>query len=390
MMGHVKTPMLGDPIPDRDQEARPRACSAACTCSCPAARGTGTGRSGPATASTRSPARSRSRSRSRSSPAGRRCRSRRDVALNQFGEVLGVYRILRVLTERKEARTRGKYADDRTRALHRRRLRAHRRHLRSGASRAAPSRATGRTSNVGDALPPDGEGPAHRHRDHRLPRRRLRLRALRAAVVSASATRTGERIAPFYVKNEHGVWDVAQRLHWDSQWAKAIGNPMAYDYGVLRQCVVLPPRRRLGRRRRLHREDERLDPQVQLPWATRSSSRARWSTSAIEGGRRLVDLKLTMVNQRDIETAYGTAIVSLPSREAGLPPMPPRSRRPGTAGGEHVRPPQRAEGAAAVRRVAVPETSGASGGTRQGATGRGAGTLRRKERPCRRAATMAR
>src|SRR5262249_40612285 len=44
-----------------------------------------------------------------------------------------------------------------------------------------------------------------------------------------------QRIAPFYIKNELGVWDVAQRLHWDSQWAKGIGNPMAYDYGVLRQ-----------------------------------------------------------------------------------------------------------------------------------------------------------
>ena len=43
------------------------------------------------------------------------------------------------------------------------------------------------------------------------------------------------RIAPFYIKNEHGVWDVAQRVHWDSQWAKAISNPLAYDYGVLRQ-----------------------------------------------------------------------------------------------------------------------------------------------------------
>jgi len=31
------------------------------------------------------------------------------------------------------------------------------------------------------------------------------------------------------------VPDVAQRLHWDSEWAKAIGNPMAYDYGVMRE-----------------------------------------------------------------------------------------------------------------------------------------------------------
>ena len=36
---------------------------------------------------------------------------RRDVAINQFGEVIRIYRILRILTERKEARRRGKYAE---------------------------------------------------------------------------------------------------------------------------------------------------------------------------------------------------------------------------------------------------------------------------------------
>jgi hypothetical protein len=40
-------------------------------------------------------------------------------------------------------------------------------------------------------------------------------------------------------------------------------------------------------------------------------------------GRFLVDLELHMVNQRDVETAYGSATVSLPAREAGLPPLPP-------------------------------------------------------------------
>ena len=44
------------------------------------------------------------------------------------------------------------------------------------------------------------------------------------------------RIPGFYVKGDYGVPDVAQRVHWDSAWAKAIGNPRAYDYGVLRQC----------------------------------------------------------------------------------------------------------------------------------------------------------
>ena len=41
-----------------------------------------------------------------------------------------------------------------------------------------------------------------------------------------------------------------------------------------------------------------------------------------EGGRYLADLEMRMVNQRGTETAYGSATVSLPSREAGLPPLP--------------------------------------------------------------------
>src|SRR3546814_21199983 len=50
------------------------------------------------------------------------------------------------------------------------------------------------------------------------------------------AFKNRRRIAPFYVKNECGIPDVAQRVHWDSAWAQAIGNPMAYDYGVMRDC----------------------------------------------------------------------------------------------------------------------------------------------------------
>ena len=73
-----------------------------------------------------------------------------------------------------------------------------------------------------------------------------------------------------------------QRLHWDSAWAQAIGNPMAYDYGVMRQSWFqhhvtdwmgddgwpAPPRG--------------LDPQVQLPGRHPVPQRGRWSTSVIE------------------------------------------------------------------------------------------------------------
>src|SRR5439155_4601885 len=129
------------------------------------------------------------------------------------------------------------------------------------------------------------------------------------------------RIAPFYIKDEHGVWDVAQRLHWDSEWSKAIGNPMAYDYGVLRQSwfyhhvsdwagddAFIEKMSDSIRKFNYHGDTQFLSGEV--------------VGKREEDGRHLVDLRMSMVNQRDVETAYGTATVSLPSREAGLPPMP--------------------------------------------------------------------
>ena len=48
-----------------------------------------------------------------------------------------------------------------------------------------------------------------------------------------------------------------------------------------------------------------------------------WYRPIYPGGRFLVDLEMRMVNQRDTETAYGSATVSLPTRAVGLPPLPP-------------------------------------------------------------------
>jgi hypothetical protein len=131
-----------------------------------------------------------------------------------------------------------------------------------------------------------------------------------------------KRIAPFYVKNEQGVWDVAQRLHWDSQWAKAIGNPMAYDYGVMRQAWFYH-----------HVSDwagddaviERMEDSIRkfnYIGDTQFLGGTITGKHVTEDGRYLVDLELTMVNQRDLQTAYGSATVALPSRAAGLPLHP--------------------------------------------------------------------
>ncbi len=43
-----------------------------------------------------------------------------------------------------------------------------------------------------------------------------------------------KRVPRFYIKNELGFWDSAQRCHWDDEWAQRMGHPAAYDYGVMR------------------------------------------------------------------------------------------------------------------------------------------------------------
>jgi acyl dehydratase len=43
-----------------------------------------------------------------------------------------------------------------------------------------------------------------------------------------------KRIPKFYLKNQYGIWDTAQRCHWDDEWAQRMGHMAAYDYGVMR------------------------------------------------------------------------------------------------------------------------------------------------------------
>jgi len=245
---------------------------------------------------------------------------RRDVAINQHGDVVGVYRILRVLTERQKSRANGKYAAiepaqytdedyERIDAVY------------ASETVRGAERRYWEDVTVGDALPPMVKGPL-------TVTEQIAFHAGGYGFVpyGLRSSRVGyqnrKRIAPFYVKNEQGVWDVAQRLHWDSQWAKAIGNPMAYDYGVMRQAWFYH-----------HVSDwagddaviERMEDSIRK---FNYIGDTQFLSGEVTGkrigadGRHLVDLTLRMVNQRDLETAYGSATVALPSREAGLPLYP--------------------------------------------------------------------
>jgi acyl dehydratase len=318
LIGHIKTPMLGDPIPEEVKRSTKSLF-----------RGIHVFVSGgswewfrPLYPGDRifSFAGEESVDVKESEFAGRSVvQVRRDVAINQRGEVVGVYRILRILTERKAARDKGKYADveparytdedyERIDAIYG-----------SEAPRGAEKRYW-EDVQVGDQLPPMVKGPLtvteiiafHAGGYGFVP---YGLRASRVGY------KNRQRIAPFYVKNEQGIWDVAQRLHWDSAWAKGIGNPMAYDYGVLRQAwfnhQVTDWAGDDAFVERLQDSIRKFNYMGDTQFLSGEVTGKR-----IEEGRHLVDLHLRMVSQRDIETAYADATVSLPSREAGLPPLP--------------------------------------------------------------------
>jgi len=125
-----------------------------------------------------------------------------------------------------------------------------------------------------------------------------------------------KRIPPFYIKNEYGVPDVAQRLHWDNKWAQGIGNPMAYDYGVVREAWF---------------NHYLTDWMGDDGWVLRQYDEMRkfnyiGDTQFLKGevvGKRAeddrfyVDLIMEMTNQRGEKTSVGEATIMLPSREHG-------------------------------------------------------------------------
>jgi acyl dehydratase len=130
-----------------------------------------------------------------------------------------------------------------------------------------------------------------------------------------------QRIAPFYIDNEQGIPDVAQRIHWDSDYARSIGLPAAYDYGMMRDCWLT------------HYLTDWMGDDA---WLVSMSSQMRkfnyqGDTHTITGevvGKRvvgdqyLVDVEFRGTSQRGEVTCPATATIALPSRETGLVNLP--------------------------------------------------------------------
>ncbi|QKS00285.1 acyl dehydratase [Sphingomonas sp. CL5.1] len=244
---------------------------------------------------------------------------RRDVKVNQRGEVVAVYRILSVLTERKTAAKKGKYAaiepqtyiDDDIAAIDA--IYADEQVLGAG-------KRWFEDVEPGDAIGKMAKGPLtvtdvicfHAGGYGFVPY---------APTVGRLAYKNRKRIPAFYIKNEHGIPDVAQRLHWDPKWAQAIGNPMAYDYGVMRENYLFHFLSDWagddGIVVHVHDEIRKFNYMGDTQTLTGQVLAKRE-----EGGRNLVDVAVKFVNQRGDETVRGTATIALPSKGQPFPLYP--------------------------------------------------------------------
>ena len=130
-----------------------------------------------------------------------------------------------------------------------------------------------------------------------------------------------KRIAAFYTRNEYNTWDVAQRVHWDNRRAKLVGNPRAYDYGVMRtNWLTNAITNWMGDDAWLFKfsdQTRRFNYQGDTSWI-----HGKVAKKYEEGAWRLVDLELWIENQREEITTPATATIILPSRERGLAALP--------------------------------------------------------------------
>ena len=236
---------------------------------------------------------------------------RKDVKVNQNAEVVAVYRILRILTERKTAKKKGKYSQIEPATYTDEDIAAidavyEQEQVRGGEARIWDD------VNVGDDLGKMAKGPLtvtdvicfHSGGYGFVPY---------APTVGRMAYKNRKRIAPFYVKNEQGIPDVAQRLHWDPLWAQAIGNPMAYDYGVMRENYLFHYLQDWagdeGIITHVHDEIRKFNYMGDTQFITGEVVGKRE-----ENGQALIDVSVQFVNQREEVTVKSTATIALPRK----------------------------------------------------------------------------
>jgi acyl dehydratase len=255
-------------------------------------------------------------------------RYHRSVNLNQRGDIAFIVRGRAIHTERKAAAERGKYAeiepavytDDDIKRID---------DIYASEKRRGAEPRYFEDVEVGEKLPSYVKGP--------LTVTELIVFHAGGYGITTGGYRIGgsrewwknrNRIRNFYIKDEFGVPDVSQRVHWNSDWARKIGNPMAYDYSVLRESWLHHYLTDWvgddGWVFRQYDEVRKFNYMGDVQFLTGEVVGKR-----VEDGCCFVDLMVKTTNQRDTVTTVCEASVILPSREFGavVIPEPPRAEK---------------------------------------------------------------
>ncbi|ODT88322.1 MaoC family dehydratase N-terminal domain-containing protein [Phenylobacterium sp. SCN 70-31] len=238
--------------------------------------------------------------------------------INQRGEVVAVSRPLMVMTERKAARERKKLADLELANYSPEDIARH------DAIYAAEQPRYGEPRywedvEVGDRIGPAGGGPLTMTDIIFWHAGGVGFRFNPGS--GRMAYKNRQRMPAFYVPNDQGVPDIAQRVHWDSSWARAIGAPSAYDYSVMREAwlahVLTDWMGDDGWMCHMHAEVRKFNYIGDLHVFTGQVMKKRH-----EDGRAIVDVRVAGVNQRGEESCHAVAAIALPSRDHGPVQLP--------------------------------------------------------------------
>ncbi|MBN7797505.1 FAS1-like dehydratase domain-containing protein [Parahaliea mediterranea] len=249
---------------------------------------------------------------------------RRYVKFNQRGDIVGIYRALRIMANRKAAREKGKYKDIQSASYAEDDIARIDAKYMAEKPRGSESRYW-EDVGVGDTIEPIQKGPltitdvilAHNAGYGLAPYRML---------ASGRVAAKDRAIMPtMYSPNAQGFPDTNARVHWDPVAATAVGNPDAYDWGLQREFWLHHLLTDwagddgfvLSQKDQIRKFNYMGDLQILTGKVVRKYE---------EDSQYLVDVSISATNQRGEETALADATISLPTKEGGpvVLPEPPR------------------------------------------------------------------
>ena len=244
----------------------------------------------------------------------------RYVKFNQRAEVVGVYRMLRILSDRKAAREKGKYKDIELGNYSPEEIVKFDEAYLQEKPRGATQRLWSEV-NEGDEVSQILKGPLTMTDIILCHCAGYGLSPYRMLATSRVAAKDRARMPTMYFPDARGAMDTAARVHWDSEAAKRVGNPEAYDWGLLREFWLY------------HAVSDWMGDDAFVVSMQDEIRRFNYlgdsqtiSGSVIkkyrDAGLNLVDLEMKAINQRGEETATATATISLPNSAGAAGQLP--------------------------------------------------------------------